>query len=329
MSNKAKRPAVRVYAAGGAGINLGHAMKSAEATEGDKERYSEFNISFIDTSRQNFLNKDIDIEKEAYIFLGGASDGSGGIRKTNFELVKNTYHEVFKKFPPADINIVLFGTSGGSGSAIAPVLVKHLIESDRPTILVAVGSVDTLTFATNTKNTLASLQGISKVTGKPVILYYCENDPNWIEEKVNEQIISNVSLISTLLSGAADSIDRTDISNWLNYTRVSDQPASLTALTILTNDTPMPDTVQPFTCLSIHRHDKLPPRGENLDFRKVGYLDDLTDNINSLHFFLDKPSVEDNFKRIDAIVTSLKQISESRKADFSFADGADDDGFVM
>lgn len=329
MTEVSRRPAVTVYCAGGCGINLGYELKQYRETVIGDDIYSEFNIRFADTSKQNFLGKDIDIQKEAYIFADAASDGSGQDPSKNLDMIQKTHRDLISKFAPSDINIVLFGMSGGSGFPIAAILARHLIAAGRPTILIGVGSVDTLRYAKNTKNAFGTLQAMAKATGRPFILNYFENIPNRVETEINETVIFNLANIALLLSGAADRIDSSDLANWLDYTRFNTQPATLTALHIALNDDPLQDGTNPFSCLSILKSEELAPRSDSMDFRKVGYMKNLPQHANSIHYYLDKPTIAANFQRITRIVTELEEKSKDREMDFDFGSDANNDGFVL
>jgi hypothetical protein len=324
MTSLQKRTVVTIYATGGTAINIGYLI-SLEDTLEKANIFCEFRVRYIDTSNKNLLNKNIDM-KDVYLFQ---AEGAGQVRKSVYDLVQATHGDVFKKFAPTDINIVLFGCGGGSGSVIGPVLSSTLIKAGRPTFLVGIGAVDTLKHAENTRDTISTLQGISAKLQRPVILNYHENIPGVVEDPINKKVLFNIITTAVLLSGQVERIDSSDIANWLDYTRVTNQSASLTFCSVVVSNDKLAETVRPFAALSIHRTEAVTPRNDSLDFKKIGYLKDLPGDADSLHFYLDKPSVQETYTRVAKQVEHLTALSAARKVSFDFASSADDDGFVL
>jgi hypothetical protein len=325
MLNSIPKPTVTIYASGGAGVNIGYSLSLSSVLE--KENiYCNFKIAYIDTSRKNFLGKNINIQEEAHIF---DVDGAGQCRDAVYDYINNNKNDVFKKFPPTEINLFIFSTSGGSGSVICPVLARELVKVGKPVVLFGIESNDTLKHAKNSLATLGTLQAISTKLGKPIIFNHTKNIPGAIEDNVNKTVIFNVITTAILLSGAVDRIDTTDIANLLNYTKVSTQTPSLTGFNIVVSNDPLAHYVSPFAGLSIHRDEAVVPRADNLDFKKIGFLKDMPGNSDSIHFYLDKPSIQVEYDSLTKAVKDLEEISKSRHLSFNMSKPTGDDDFVF
>mgnify|MGYP005850219109 CR=1 FL=1 len=96
---------IRIYGAGGAGINIASQFQ----TRPEQTGYASPQPVYIDTSSSNIKNH---IDKKD-LYLLEATDGSGKIRKENANEIQNVIKNVLLEMKPLDLNVVVFSASGG------------------------------------------------------------------------------------------------------------------------------------------------------------------------------------------------------------------------
>lgn len=233
--SQAKVNRIRVYACGGAGVNIG---KLLEEYRGKTETgFAEIQISYVDTSKSN-MDESVK-EEDRYLFKG--LDGSGQHRATNYETVAAHALDILQKFEPLDFNIVLSSGGGGSGSIIGPVITSELLSRGEKVVVILVGDVSTLDFAKNTYNTVLSYQAIAEKREAPVVMYYRQNGPTNPRTKVNADIGVTVTMLAALFSGQNREMDTMDLNNFLYFNIATTFQPQLASLTIIDDKTPPAD----------------------------------------------------------------------------------------
>lgn len=215
---------VRLYACGGAGVNIG---KQFEKFRGNDEvGMAHIDISYIDTSRSNL---DSTIPDEAAYLLKDL-DGSGKVRKENYHEITAHTRDILQRHPEQDVNVVISSAAGGSGSVIAPSLVSELLERDVPTLVVLIGSTDTRLEIDNTLKTIKSYEAISKLRNKPVVVKYLQNSKLTPRQQVDTEVLQFITAVLAVWSRENSELDSKDLFNFLNFQRVTTFPAQLTAI---------------------------------------------------------------------------------------------------
>lgn len=120
-------------------------------------------------------------------------------------------------------------------------MLAKLLAEDKPFVVILVGSRGCVKEVTNTIDTIESLQGISQKFKKPIACHYFENS-----EAIRDRLLSRTEIDTAikflvmhwalLLGEAVSSMDSKDIQNFIDYTKVTDHPASLTFLEVLSSD---------------------------------------------------------------------------------------------
>lgn len=220
---------VRLYAAGGCGINIGSQMEKNRNT--CEVGFASLDIVYIDTSKSN-LNPSID-PQNCYLIDG--LDGSGKIRSENHQEISERIRAILHQFKPADLNIVLSSAAGGSGSVIAPLLTSELLESEAPTIVLAVGSADTRLECENTLKTIKSYEAIARMRSAPVTMAYVQNSQTTSRVEADAVLISMTMALCALFSRENKEMDSRDLFNWLRFHRVTSFEPQLAALTMVEN----------------------------------------------------------------------------------------------
>lgn len=222
-----------IHACGGAGITQTQKMVRALNAMGDG--YAKVVDYYLDTTDKNIGHMQINPDK-AFIFTDESYqsrvvDGSGGERRTNFDVINAGMGKYMDKRgysnPPTDeFHVVIFSSSGGSGSVIGPVLLGKLMDADIPTIAIVTGDRGSVAMIRNTVNTLMSLRAVVKNTGKPLGMYFQDNQDapgKTLAEKqnsVDKRILSFLTTYSIFVSGENYSLDNQDMISLVDYTKL-------------------------------------------------------------------------------------------------------------
>lgn len=227
VTNATTKGRVRIYAAGGAAINIAMLLRNVAV---NPDIIADLEVVMIDTSRANLAAH----ASDANSYLVEGLDGSGKVRSENSEAIRGRILDILQQHKPADLNIVLSSGAGGSGSVIAPLLLSELIERKAPVIALTIGSTASKLEALNTLNTIKSYEAIAKKRQAPVVMHYLQNSPDLPRKDVDLQMVSTISYLAILFSRRNRELDSKDLQNWLRYSApiTSFQP-QLSIMTVL------------------------------------------------------------------------------------------------
>ena len=191
------RPSVKILACGGAGINIINSCTLPDDT-----------FTLMDTSHANVK------DDQEVISLSRKNEGGGKIRSINAtEIDENIYalNDIYY-----DINILLYSTSGASGSVIGPLLNKYINSHGKKVVNCIVISDDSEKEIQNTLNTIKSLDSIAKRENifMPIILFH--NTNKYTQKELNLAIMSQITDIYNFFSTSVLEIDKTDRLNFLS-----------------------------------------------------------------------------------------------------------------
>lgn len=310
---------IRLYGCGGLGANI----VSFFDREMDEPNVAEFQIAYVDTSRSN-IQPHFD---ESKISVLEGMDGSGKLRKENADAIHENIRKILLDHPPGDFNVVVFSASGGSGSVIAPLIVRELLSNRIPVVAITAGFEESLISAQNTLNTLKTLEAISDQVKQPVAVFYRHQDAKTVRSAIDDELRLAISYLSVLVSGKNAELDRMDILNWLFYHRVTSISPTLVGLEFANN----PEILSQFdkstvvTVASIYAnydHTALPIIPE---YQCSGYSRHLSDglNIQSMHFILDTGIIRAEFESLKQILDGHINFRSARVAHKSVVESTD------
>lgn len=215
-----------IYACGGGGIDLTADLVPYVDVPGVCDTV----IYRIDTSDSNVVDKPNILPSTLHLIEG--ADGSGLQRSTNYKPVRDTADQILAKFKPQKTNIFVFTLSGGSGNVIATVLMGELLRRGERVIALGVATYDSMKHATNCKDAVDSLDGISQRAKQPLIFtpFLVDQNNEWTE--VSKSVNGVLGALVTLFNENNSKLDSTDIQNLLNYTNVSQAAPGLVAMEI-------------------------------------------------------------------------------------------------
>lgn len=235
MENKGK---IVLIGCGGAGVSIVGNLHEHLMELGNG--FSKVEVEYVDTSTANVKNFKYNEDNFYHIKstkVGEEISGSAAERRENAEHISAGMIGYMndKKFDSGELATyyVLIGSaSGGSGSVILPNLLKHLLDKNIPVLPILVGDTSNDQYTDNTLWTLASMNGVVNVTGKPVTMLYRDN-MKAVDNKggtsskrdiVDKEIFNKLSVLSAFLSGDASDIDQKDMAAFIDQSIYKKRP---------------------------------------------------------------------------------------------------------
>lgn len=213
---------VRVYSCGGAGINIGKVVKGLDPR---------FDVAFLDSSESN-LDSVKDTEST---YLIRDMDGAGKLRAKTYEAFKGEVDAALTAHKPSTgLNVVISSLSGGTGSVIAPLVAKQLIEGGNTVIVVGIASASSVIELNNTINSVKTYNNFAIQAKKPIAMFFCDDESRSIVDKTIVSFMVSLSVITDRDNTAE--FDSTDLHHFINYDKVTSLPVGLSNLHVSLND---------------------------------------------------------------------------------------------
>lgn len=313
-----KNRSVRFYACGGQSTNMLRRYRENQALETAAIRAQE-HYSFIDTSIANLQNVAVE---ETFLVTrpdGGEIDGSGSDRRANAEAIMASLPSILIQHPPADLNVVCFSAAGGSGSVCAPLLLERLLAEGQTVVAVVTGDHSSLKRTTNTISTLQGLEAAVQRLGRPIVIYYKDNDPtkSHSENDIVPQFV--MSMLSVLGSGKNAHLDTADIRNMFDFHKVTHHKPCLAMLDVFAREEDLAEVKHAVSYASLLRDSESLVPVVPCDYDKAGVLPESTAPHRSSFYFtvtidrlsgifkglLEKKSLADKQRQVNTHTTSL------------------------
>lgn len=310
---------IRIYYAGGFGMNIG-SMASFPGVES----------CYIDSSRSN-QNENVD--QENVLFVKGIKDvgGSGGHRANNYRFIAEALPGFLDRFPPADLNIVVFSKAGGTGSVAGPLIMGALLKDRHPAVAVTIGDKSSKKYLENTINTMKSLEGQSASSGLPFVMSHHDNT-NRPRGEVDQDVLYSIEALVELGSQKNADLDVMDVTNFFQYSTVVNAPAQLMGLTIYDNRQLAAKCIEPVAIASLYTsRDDYRGFGD-AKYTTYGFAPHEVLESKELHYVINQNSVEVLFNELNDAETELMRKYSSQKQRRSFVDpddNMDDSGMVL
>jgi hypothetical protein len=128
----------------------------------------------------------------------------------------------------ADINIVVFSMSGGSGSVIGPVLIREIARRKKLVVAIMISSFQSELHAKNTRDTLKTLESITTTNNiyLPVMVFNNSLGLDFVDKGLPYKI---ERLVDILTLPAAE-LDKNDRLNWINVPKTTGAAGGLRLL---------------------------------------------------------------------------------------------------
>ena len=214
---------------GGAGINV---VADVAPQLKELKEYSNIETRFIDTTEKTIQSHVSHIDEFYRItsdrLTEAELDGAAGERK-NQQLAADIDIAAKKFLDQELVNskgtyfVLVSSASGGSGSIIAPLLLRAMQAKGFSAIVVTIGDSSNLLSLNNTINTLTSLQAVSRANKTAQSIIYYNNTVNGVttprtEKDINNKIFKMLSIISVFVSGVVKDLDHQDMINFFTPT---------------------------------------------------------------------------------------------------------------
>lgn len=299
---------VNVYCCGGAALNLGLKFEQEYSTEGRNQ----INVIYLDLGLSN-IKSDHDSER-TFIIPCSEEDknGSGQLRSANAESVINNVDRILSTFEPAQFNIVLSSTSGGSGAVINHVLTDTLLKNDHVVIPMLIGTYESETSANNTVKALNGFYRMVEDNNKPLAIYYASNGENTYNQEVDTEILSTLYVICEAITIEPHGLDNADLTNFFHWNATIDSPNELALLETYIDV----DEYEESECLASLRFSK---DGKEVDktglYKVVQTIDEDYPN-ESIDITISNENVSKMFKEADKQIERIQNEKRKRSAAF-------------
>lgn len=201
---------LKIYACGGAGVNICKHLPDTSS------------VVFVDTSKSN-LNS---VRGSKNVFLVEGMDGAGKHRRSTGDQFSPISSDVIISHKPDEVlNVVISSLSGGSGSVIAPSLTYELLKQGKNVVVIGVYTANSFREMENSINTLKSYRGVADRSEKPVCMFYINSEQR---SEADKQALWFMDILRIITDREiTEEFDTGDITNFFNYTRVTDNQPSL------------------------------------------------------------------------------------------------------
>lgn len=218
---------MRIYGCGGGGVNIGKEYLE----EGHSSDVANIDVCFVDTSDSNLEDRLID---KTWLFDG--LDGSGAIRQENADAIAKAVPDIIRKFPPAEMNVVVFTLAGGTGSVAGPLILKKLLEEGHMAIGIVVWAQQAIKNAENTVGGVKTLDSISRSTQAPAIVQLGFNKAGVVSDKsVDNEAHLMITSLAALCSRRNHGLDTADLKSLFNFTKSTKAQAQLCRIHVSDN----------------------------------------------------------------------------------------------
>lgn len=322
-------PKLKMYNCGGAGMNLGsHFVKYlGQQAPG----FAEIDTVFIDTSASN-ISSAIPSDK---IYLVDGKDGSGGLRRSNYDPLLECSKEILHLHKPEQANLVVHSASGGTGSVIGPILALEMLTRGETVIVIMIGGTPSLIQTKNTINTLKTYESYAKKHGVPINAVYRENSLDKPRSVVDKELQTMIVVLAALFSGGNRELDSADLRHFLNYTKVTSYGPKLTLLDLFSKDIVL-GKGQSVISLATLVDDKVSSEvSQPVEYQTVGFLPDACKEAITINLPIHAATITGYFNGvIDALEEKVAKYGEAReavveKSIISTTDGATENGMFL
>ena len=321
--------AVRIYGAGGCGINIASVIGDRPATGSTAAT----ECVYVDTSKSNLSKVKDD---KAAVFLLEGVDGSGKVRKENYNEISDKVGELLLAHGPLDLNLVVFSCSGGSGSVYGPLIVRELLLRGAAVIALVVGSKESAITANNTLNTLKSLENIVRKTEASLVMHYNQNPTDSPRTAVDAAVLAAIQSLLVLGSSVNDGLDSKDLANFLRFERATRVQPRLALLDISTSNDPEllseMGVSNVISLASIYDSAEYVPLQVPYEYLAEGIRPPAEELPAALHFVTHTDELKAIVKGLTETVQYFDTIHQSRSQALSITgdkDQVEDDGLVL
>lgn len=269
---------LRIYGAGGTGINIARHFEPTRAQV--HPGHATIHPVYADTSRSN-IPSNLD-DNHCYVISKSAStgadiDGGGKVRALHGDDVVDSVRPLLNDFPPMETNIVVFSTTGGSGSVLGPSLVSELISRGQAVIALVVGSMGSAKEVANAVSSFKTLDNVARnEANAPLVIFYQQNGDGMSRDDVDALMHTAISSIAVVASRRNAELDRQDIFHALRPDRSLKMEPRVLTLDVFRDNKSLEAEVNEganyVTLVSLYENTASTPTTAAPAYAAVGYL---------------------------------------------------------
>ena len=292
---------VNLYGCGGAGVGLVRNFLKLDK----EDQMPDLRILALDTSDANLRTRSGFNDDDIYLIPG--VDGSGKYRVKNFDPIGEHVPSIMLKMKPADYNIVVYSTGGGSGSVLGPMIVHEMAKNNIPVISVMIGCGGNKVEAVNNLNTIMTLEGMSCDLNTNMAACYIDKTEMTAQDG---QAMKSIGLLLKLFSGKFEALDTEDITNWLYHKVHSNMSDRLNLLKICLSEEDVRGVDTPISVASLHASREDPHFDLKSFYHTHGYGFQ-SDKTNQMHYCLTEKETD---RIIDRCKKEVQEYEEIERA---------------
>lgn len=206
-----------------------------------------------------------------------------------------------------------------------------MINKGIPVVAIVVGSYESVITSDNTSKTLQSMESVAKRTSKPVVMSYHLNRPGSKRSQIDEQIYLTIACLAVLASGEVLEMDRQDLVNWIDFTKIGGHP-QLATLHLSLGQENLESHKAPVSVASIFSSpDQIRPLIQS-DYHTDGYADlSHIEEVDEIHYIISISELDKIYSEIKSISNEMDETRSARIERNSIVsdDDCSDDGLVL
>ncbi|AFI55385.1 hypothetical protein TSMG0102 [Halocynthia phage JM-2012] len=201
---------VLIMGLGGFGINL-----TAQAVQAiaESEELPNTDYLLIDGSDSNMANRDALRDN---FWKVANTDGAGKKRAKGAAQYLDFVTENLAQVPDADMYVLVYSLSGGSGSVMGPEFNRQLMLAGKNCVNVVLSTDDSKEDVKNTFNTLTGLANNVKQLERP-IHFVLEESSMGTRSEVDSVMLDHVISMASICGTPHHGLDSNDVKSWLDY----------------------------------------------------------------------------------------------------------------
>lgn len=208
---------VLILGCGGFGVSLTKAVMEMDLAK----TLPDIDFLLVDGSNSNVDQADIDSDyfyRVPHVDGQGKKRGKGAVQYVDF--VTENVHNI----PDADMYIIVYSLSGGSGSVLGPEFNLQLMGMGKNCVNVVLATDDSKEDVKNTFNTLTGLANNVRALERP-IHFMIEESSSGKRSEVDTAVLGHILSLASVCGTAHRGLDSTDVNSWLDYQQHEVEPA--------------------------------------------------------------------------------------------------------
>lgn len=224
---------VNLFACGGFGTNIMLLLLQRPVFE---QLGDHVNLYALDTSQSNlkrFEGNPLN-DKITKILVKNA-DGSGKHRAENYEAITGLVTDLVNEGAGDGLNILIFSGSGGSGGIIGGELHDLLVQRNRSTLSMVLGTDEDKQALDNTVKTLKTLQHKASLGTRNFVVFWGNNrnaEGKTDSRQADDMFVTNLEDLILVGHPGNEDLDTKDIHHWLNFPIQQEVPGTVRFLSL-------------------------------------------------------------------------------------------------